>query len=257
MTTKPPATNTPAAPQASALEGKTPEEQKLEAVMTILNKYDKNNDCQLQDEEIAAISADLERVGHLEHDDALKIIRERYAVKGKLTKEAVERLKDDVKSTETTIRYMAYCRSLSRVARYLAYTSDFGEAFRPVAHINVVRLAYLISWGYVFGDVGYEAYKMKKHKVNDQDLYYMTGKRLVFQSIASMALPAVTIHTVVHHMKHQLHNTKYAKYGPSACGLAIVPFLPLYDHPVERLLDWISDKIYTPTSPYLLQHQHD
>ena len=46
--------------------------------------------------------------------------------------------------------------------RYLAFTSDVGEAFRPVAHPFLVRGAYAISWAYCIGDVAFEGYKESK-----------------------------------------------------------------------------------------------
>lgn len=43
--------------------------------------------------------------------------------------------------------------------RYVAYTSDIGESFRPVAHQRMIRTAYGISWLYLTGDVLHEGYK--------------------------------------------------------------------------------------------------
>lgn len=47
--------------------------------------------------------------------------------------------------------------------RYVAYTSDIGESFRPVAHPNIVRAAYGVSWLYLAGDVVHEGYKAYIH----------------------------------------------------------------------------------------------
>ncbi|KFY45088.1 hypothetical protein V495_03126, partial [Pseudogymnoascus sp. VKM F-4514 (FW-929)] len=66
-------------------------------------------------------------------------------------------------STESNIRYAAYATrirtALLSAQRYVAYTSDVGESFRPVAHPNLVRAAYGISWCYLAGDVAFEGYK--------------------------------------------------------------------------------------------------
>ncbi|KFY20952.1 hypothetical protein V493_07596, partial [Pseudogymnoascus sp. VKM F-4281 (FW-2241)] len=66
-------------------------------------------------------------------------------------------------STESNIRYAAYVTrirtALLSAQRYVAYTSDVGESFRPVAHPNLVRAAYGISWTYLAGDVAHEGYK--------------------------------------------------------------------------------------------------
>lgn len=66
-------------------------------------------------------------------------------------------------STDSNIRYAAYATrirtALLSAQRYVAYTSDIGESFRPVAHPNLVRTAYGISWAYLIGDVAHEGYK--------------------------------------------------------------------------------------------------
>lgn len=80
------------------------------------------------------------------------------------------------------------------LTKITAYTSDVGEAFRPVVSPWIVRSAYAISWAYVLGDVSYEA---KKDYDRNSDTTHVTRtvvKRALFQSVASMALPAFTIH---------------------------------------------------------------
>lgn len=66
-------------------------------------------------------------------------------------------------STDSSIRYAAYATrirtALLSAQRYVAYTSDIGESFRPVAHPNLIRTAYGISWAYLVGDVAHEGYK--------------------------------------------------------------------------------------------------
>ncbi|KAG9101078.1 hypothetical protein FS749_010484 [Ceratobasidium sp. UAMH 11750] len=149
-----------------------------------------------------------------------------------VTKEAtaeVNKLADqNVDTVDTNARYAAYgarLRTALRAStRYVAYTSDIGEAFRPVVPPAIVTAAYGISWAYVMGDVGYEAYKAKRQGPSPIEaanfseptrLTMIATKRAVFQSVASMyvlgsgmllslnsntgsrGLPALTIHTVV------------------------------------------------------------
>jgi fission process protein 1 len=188
--------------------------------------------------------------------------------------------------------------------RYVAYTSDVGESFRPVAHPYLVRSAYAISWTYILSDVGHEGYKAYLRnrravfppgeaykdatdlKANDVVLGMATGniagplsstsasrneseggdkldplvpwattripliddyrmvmaKRAVFQSIASMGLPAFTIHSVVRYSGRALKNssnTLIRTWGPIGLGLSVVPMLPyLFDEPVEHVVEW-------------------
>lgn len=66
-------------------------------------------------------------------------------------------------STESNVRYAAYASRFRTILlsahRYVAYTSDIGESFRPIAHPIAVKAAYGVSWTYLIGDVGYEGYK--------------------------------------------------------------------------------------------------
>jgi fission process protein 1 len=128
--------------------------------------------------------------------------------------------------------------------RYVAYTSDIGESFRPIAHPWLVRGAYGISWAYLIGDVSNEGYKayVRNNKsqasLNDEyksavvtgqevvkpehipaleDYRSIMAQRAVFQSLASMGLPAFTIHSIVRYSGQFLKNAKNVKirtWGP-------------------------------------------
>lgn len=176
-------------------------------------------------------------------------------------------------STESSVRYAAYATRVRTILlsahRYVAYTSDIGESFRPVAHPYLVKGAYGISWLYLVGDVGYEGYKayLRNQKVLHPENYAekdeqssggmvgkvkgavqemkttlghgMTGEnttamtqgrvaaiedyrtvmvqRAVFQGIASMGLPAFTIHSLVKYSGRAMKdvkNTKIRTWGP-------------------------------------------
>jgi len=164
----------------------------------------------------------------------------------------------DVDSTDTELRYAAYgarLRTALRASqRYLAYTSDVGEAFRPIVPPSIVTAAYGISWLYLVGDVGYESYKAQRrgptpfeaaHFTEPTRLGLVAVKRATFQSVASMALPAFTIHTAVRQAKKAFDkstNLRVRTWGPTATGLAIVPALPyLFDHPVEAATDHVFE----------------
>lgn len=193
-------------------------------------------------------------------------------------------------STESSIRYAAYATrirtALLAAQRYVAYTSDIGESFRPVAHPNLVRTAYGISWAYILGDVSHEGYKAycsnqrtlhpelpreaAQERYNDaktdiktvaqdagvelapgkvapiNDYRTVMAQRFIFQAIASMGLPAFTIHSIVRYSGRALKNAKNTRirtYGPIGLGLAAVPALPfLFDKPVEEAVEWVFHK---------------
>lgn len=180
-------------------------------------------------------------------------------------------------STESNVRYAAYANRLRTILlashRYVAYTSDIGESFRPAVHPTWVKACYGISWTYVLGDVTYEAWKAKLRQQgqylphlkpwdplpavdpqakalaqNELDWRLVGLKRGLFQSIASMGLPAFTIHTAVRYAtKYADKNFKNAllrQWGPIGLGLGIVPALPyLFDKPVEHILDYTFGEI--------------
>lgn len=190
--------------------------------------------------------------------------------------------------------------------RYVAYTSDVGESFRPIAHPWLIRGAYGVSWAYLVGDVAHEGYKayvrnqralgmygsepssstsaltentMRSPKPEDKrsdeeklkgvakafvtpeamhtdtakvhpldDYRTVMVQRGIFQSVASMGLPAFTIHSIVRYSGRALKDVKNVKirtWGPIGLGLAAVPALPfMFDEPVEHAVDWVFNKGY-------------
>lgn len=177
-------------------------------------------------------------------------------------------------STDSNIRYAAYASRLRTIMlsahRYVAYTSDIGESFRPVAHPNWVRAAYGVSWAYLIGDVsheGYKAWKANQRILNPEtdedkavvatrpgaqripaidDYRTVMAQRAIFQSVASMGLPAFTIHSIVRYSGRAMKNVKNVRlrtWGPIGLGLAAVPALPfMFDEPVERVTEWVFHK---------------
>jgi len=156
-------------------------------------------------------------------------------------------IKAETELEDTKVRYLGYGArirtALVAAQRYLAYTSDFGEAFRPVVHSYVVKAAYGISWAYVIGDVGVEAMRERERGSSSDIIMRTATKRAIFQSLASMIFPMFTIHQTVH-----LTAVLMKKFGrtnkwiPTIAGLAMIPALPfLFDHPVEHTLDNLYD----------------
>ena len=176
----------------------------------------------------------------------------------------------------------------------MAYTSDIGESFRPIAHPIAIRAAYGVSWAYLIGDVGNEGYKAylrnqrtlkgeeesgaqtaanvvggDKVQVGEsrslgvgmtadnsvakpqpegrvvpiEDYRAVMAQRAVFQGLASMGLPAFTIHSIVRYSGRALKNaanTRLRTWGPIGLGLAAVPALPyMFDEPVEIATEWV------------------
>lgn len=184
-------------------------------------------------------------------------------------------------STDTNLRYAAYATRARTILlsahRYVAYTSDIGESFRPIAHPYLIKGAYAVSWAYLIGDVSHEGYKaylrqqqilhpefapgqtpravtnattdLKQGNVNGlvqrakneastiahatqdvvtlpagsghvpaiEDYRAVMAQRAIFQSLASMGLPAFTIHSIVRYSGRALKDARNATvrtWGP-------------------------------------------
>merc|ERR1712196_501448 len=124
-------------------------------------------------------------------------------------------------------------------SRYIAYSSDVGESLRPVLKPWMVNLTYGIAGAYIVGDTLYAGYRKYEAGHSNEVVGATCAHTATFQVVASLAFPAVIIHTAVHQTQHLLEKPKYkdmkmlVKYGPSAIGIGIIPFLPYMDPPLE------------------------
>ena len=152
-------------------------------------------------------------------------------------------------TAEEAFRYLGYFGRFRTIAiagsRYLAFTSDVGEAFRPIFPPRLVTTTYAISWLYCAADVAFYGYSDYKQGKDSSSITRTLVTRSVFQSIASMGLPALTIHSTVRVFgKLFAKMGRYQRWGPTAMGLAVIPFLPVFDHPVEHSLDYIFSRFW-------------
>ncbi|KAL9064693.1 MAG: hypothetical protein Q9157_007740 [Trypethelium eluteriae] len=93
------------------------------------------------------------------------------------------------------------------------------------------------------GLTGSSVGSLQPHRVVPlEDYRSVMAQRAVFQSLASMGLPAFTIHSIVRYSGRALKNSAnktLRTYGPIGLGLAAVPFLPfVFDKPVEEAVEW-------------------
>jgi fission process protein 1 len=195
-------------------------------------------------------------------------------------------------TTDTSIRYAAYASRIRTIMlsaqRYVAYTSDIGESFRPIAHPYLVKGAYGVSWLYLLGDVSNEGYKAycrnqktlhpekyveveEKEKVPEvpttsggifdsikevaknvtstegiktggqvqiapglvpaiEDYRAVMAQRAIFQAVASMGLPAFTIHSIVRYSGRALKDAKnktIRTWGPIGVCNCITTFMDI------------------------------
>ena len=107
-----------------------------EELKIIKEVYDKNNDGVLSDAEIEAISRDVKNAKNL--DPRIKQIFLKYDSNndGIIDETEIKEVVTDIKLSDGLSRYAGYSAGLARLFRYLAFTSDFGEALRYIYHYS-------------------------------------------------------------------------------------------------------------------------
>ncbi len=133
---------------------------------------------------------------------------------------------------------------------------------RPVASARLVTGSYVVAFGYCVTDVAYEAYKLKKNNYrhektgHEMSMAQILVERSSFQFVASLAGPAIIIHTAVDLAKKAAAKfNRFQKWGPSIVGLAVIPLLPMYlDEPAEHYLEAGFER-YGPWAKNLNTHK--
>ena len=142
-------------------------------------------------------------------------------------------------------------------ARYTAYSSDVGEAFRPMVPEWAVRATYGLAITYIAGDVGLTTYEESKRPDATQETTFRAFcHAAIFQGVASLALPMAIIHQAVHAAQVATKKMgRFTKWGPTLAGLLLIPALPYaVDEPCEHAIDYAFDKAWP--IPGRSQHGH-
>jgi hypothetical protein len=84
----------------------------------------------------------------------------RETSKAQLPMESLRGNDDEIRLSKE-YRWTAYGSASTKLFRYLSYTSDFGEAIKPVTQVRFVHLLHIISIGYCIADIGLEAYNLR------------------------------------------------------------------------------------------------
>mmetsp|Transcript_24979 Transcript_24979/g.25594 ORF Transcript_24979/g.25594 Transcript_24979/m.25594 type:complete len:239 (-) Transcript_24979:64-780(-) len=220
-----------------------------EDIKVLIDSYDINKDNKLSEEEIEKLIYDI-KTSNKNVSNEIKKILLKFDENGDGILDEKELLNAQHEiSINNTLRVAGYTGVYARLFRYLAFTSDFGEALRPVVKVGLVNLSYAISIGYCFADVGIEAYNLHErgYKTHDGKPMTMTQcvvERSVFQALASIIVPFGVIHSAVAVGKKVFNKIgRFQKFGPSLVGLSIIPLLPMYlDHPVEQGIEYVFAK---------------
>ena len=164
-------------------------------------------------------------------------------------------------ATTTTESYDIFRHS---PVRYLGYANEVGESFRYQFPRFVVP-SYMLAFGYCLADAGTSGYDTW-HQVKDTssnprlDSLASTADVLLWQSLASVAIPGATINMIVRASRWTVARSTarillpamVAEWLPTAVGLGSIPVII---HPIDRMVDWFMDSTFRQWSwrSYFLQ----
>jgi fission process protein 1 len=132
--------------------------------------------------------------------------------------------------------------------RYIGYSNELGEAFRPIIPSKVVTYSYIIEFAYFICDTVHKGHKAFLDNRHDEDVIKHISKASIYtmtwQCFASVMLPAFTINRIVklfaYISKHYSKNKYIISYFPTFIGLTLIPILP-------SILDPFVDKVMEET----------
>lgn len=133
--------------------------------------------------------------------------------------------------------------------RYLGYSNELGEAFRPLISKALVNFSYVVATGYVLADTYSKASRVYNLPValggGAKKATIKAGDVLLWQMLASVIIPGFTINRICWGTGRLLKMAKAAKTlqktAPTAVGLASIP---LIIHPIDKLMDYVMDNSY-------------
>ncbi|PWN26485.1 hypothetical protein BDZ90DRAFT_233120 [Jaminaea rosea] len=100
--------------------------------------------------------------------------------------------------------------------RYSAYSSELGEAFRPMTKPAVVRGLYAISWTWVSGDVAYAGYKAREQhrRMAEEEKDPALKAKRIAEELAEKAKHAVQGSDAGSQTHHEQHHEGGTKISP-------------------------------------------
>ncbi|KAJ8712909.1 hypothetical protein PYW08_008213 [Mythimna loreyi] len=137
--------------------------------------------------------------------------------------------------------------------RYLGYANEVGESFRPIFSKNVVRASYAVAFGYTLADTVDKSFKSYKRGDGPHAVVIETGDALIWQTLASVAIPGYVINRLCFFSTEILR--KYTKvprktrnWVAVGVGLVSIPFIV---KPIDNSTTWLMDKTYRKVVKYI------
>lgn len=135
---------------------------------------------------------------------------------------------------------LAYGRYI-RLARPLAYSNEVAESFRHILP-KLITPMYVVSFGYIGADISHKMALQYYKPKRDILMPYQLFDASLWHGTASMALPSLTIHTIVKQTKNCQKwelTPRTIKFAPIILGLSSIPIIV---KPIDHFVDWMMDK---------------
>ncbi|KAH8343310.1 mitochondrial fission process protein 1 [Drosophila kikkawai] len=127
--------------------------------------------------------------------------------------------------------------------RYMGYSNEIGEAFRPLVPKSLVAATYGMAIGYVCTDTFDKALRLQMEGASTKEVVIRGGDVFAWQMMASVAIPGLVINRITWATRSLLTRAPVAvlKTVPTLVGLASIP---LIIHPIDNLVDRVMDATY-------------
>ncbi|XP_059054815.1 mitochondrial fission process protein 1 [Achroia grisella] len=130
--------------------------------------------------------------------------------------------------------------------RYLGYSNEVGESFRPVLPVSVVRASYGVAFAYVLTDTVDKGWKMVQKDGRPKQVLLETGDAFIWQTLASIIIPGLTINRLCAFSQRTL--SRYHKIPLAARNIITVSIglasIPLIVGPIDRGVSMLMDATY-------------
>ncbi|TDG42508.1 hypothetical protein AWZ03_011057 [Drosophila navojoa] len=127
--------------------------------------------------------------------------------------------------------------------RYMGYSNEVGEAFRPLLPKSIVAASYGMAIGYVCTDTFDKALRHQMAGGTDRQVALVGADVFTWQMFASVIIPGLTINRITAVSKTLLKKSPsfVVKTLPTLIGLISIPLIV---HPIDSLVDRLMDATY-------------
>ncbi|EDV95412.1 mitochondrial fission process protein 1 [Drosophila grimshawi] len=127
--------------------------------------------------------------------------------------------------------------------RYMGYSNEVGEAFRPLVPKSIVAASYGMAIGYVCTDTFDKSLRQRMAGATDREVALVGADVFTWQMFASVIIPGLTINRITAASRMLLRNSPgfVLKTVPTIIGLASIPLIV---HPIDKLVDHLMDATY-------------